>query len=167
MDYLDCHHSVGHIRLFEPLKDRAALPAAFLFQIVPLVDSSPSLAPIKAPACMWFPAQTPFPCKNHLIKFFITKWKRRKCQMTNKNLLQQIISNYIKLRCTTGANADVTFVAEKSPMETSKTIAKYAKRNRKSWKNVHFGNLWPVFWGAKAEIWIFSKHFFCSLILSQ
>ena len=29
--YPDCNHSVGHIHLFEPLKYRAPLPAAFLF----------------------------------------------------------------------------------------------------------------------------------------
>ena len=43
VEYLDCHHSVGHISQFEPLKYRATLPAAFLFQIGPMVAYSPYL----------------------------------------------------------------------------------------------------------------------------
>ena len=43
VEYLDCHHSVGHISQFGPLKCRATLPAAFLFQIGPEVAYSPSL----------------------------------------------------------------------------------------------------------------------------
>jgi len=41
----DCHHSVGHISQFESLKYRASLPAAFLFQIGPVVAYRTSLAP--------------------------------------------------------------------------------------------------------------------------
>ena len=43
----DCHHSVGHISQFESLKYRASLPAAFLFQIGPVVAYRTSLAPTK------------------------------------------------------------------------------------------------------------------------